>query len=174
MEIRKIIFLDFDGVIVTASSQFNRFDRSCMEHLTHIIDKTDANIVISSSWRIGNGFRALRAMFDGFGLFHRVIGVTPMLNGNMIRGQEIDAWIKNPLLSSKLELNLKSFVILDDDSDMEPHMDRLVLVPTDTGLTEKEADEAFNHYIDKRKMDRSKIKSVQESIKFYMKKHVDK
>lgn len=46
----KIIFLDIDGVISTEKSHYT-LDKDACDLLGKIIDATDANIVISSSWR---------------------------------------------------------------------------------------------------------------------------
>jgi len=146
IKVTKIIFLDFDGVIVTPKTKFQHFDRDCMEHLKSIIKETDAFIVISSSWKIGNTFRALRAMFEPFGLFDKVIGMTPNKVVEWGRGNEIDEWLMNPKMSSELDMaleNLERFIILDDDSDMEPHMDKLVQTEWDVGLTKEICDEAI-------------------------------
>lgn len=46
----KIIFLDFDGVIITKRSKY-WFDSEKLILLQQIIDQTNSKIVISSSWR---------------------------------------------------------------------------------------------------------------------------
>lgn len=146
VKIDKLIFLDFDGVIVTRKTRYNHFDSECMEFLKELVDETNAFIVISSTWKHGNSFRVLRALFEPFGMFDRIIGVTPNLNGDWVRGQEIDKWLKEPELmisSDKFELDVKGFVILDDDSDMIPHMDKLVQVEPDQGLTKEDVKNAM-------------------------------
>jgi len=144
MKVEKIIFLDFDGVIITPRTKFLKFDPICIELLQELVNRSGAFIVVSSSWRIGNTFRAMRAMFDGFDLFDKVIGMTPVQVGDWKRGLEIDEWLKNPMLASgELELDLKGFVILDDDSDMKPHMDKLVQSEWDGGLTKELVEEAI-------------------------------
>jgi len=144
MKIEKLIFLDFDGVVITQRTKFLRFDPVCMKLLQKIVDETNAFIVISSSWKIGNTFRAIHAMFDGWGMFDRVIGMTPNHAGEWVRGEEIDEWLKNPkLASNKLEMALESFIILDDDKDMEPHMNRLIQTAWDDGLSEKDVERAI-------------------------------
>ena len=47
---RKIIFLDFDGVITTLKSRW-KLDKEKLELLKRIVDETDCLFVISSAWR---------------------------------------------------------------------------------------------------------------------------
>ena len=133
MAVEKIIFLDFDGVVVTPRTKFLHLDPIPMKHLKSVIDATDAFIVISSVWRMMHSFPQLKAMFEPFGLLQKVLDVTPKQDGDFVRGKEIDEWLGN------FPTEIKSFVILDDDSDMEPHMDRLVQTATLEGLTEEQA-----------------------------------
>ena len=142
MKIKRLIFLDFDGVIVTTRTKYMHFDRECVDLLKEIVDATDAFIVISSSWKIGNSFRTLKAMFEPFGLFQRVIDTTPNIKDDWGRGKEIDQWITE-MTNQWNRLELESFIILDDDSDMEPHMDRLVQTKWDVGLTKKDVEKAI-------------------------------
>jgi hypothetical protein len=79
-------------------------------------------------------------MFEPFGLFGKVIDVTPMLPGDFVRGREIEQWLNGPHPKS---FDIKSFVIIDDDRDMEPFMDRLVQTDTHKGLTKETADQAI-------------------------------
>jgi len=137
MTIEKLIFLDIDGAICTPATKFLSFDPICMKHLKSVINQTNAFIVISSVWRKMHPFPKLKEMFEPFGLFNHVLGVTPELQGDMVRGKEIAQWIEDN--KNWQRLNLKQFVIIDDDSDMEPHMDRLVKTIGTEGLTEEDA-----------------------------------
>ena len=63
---RKIIFLDFDGVldsdyyslvlfrkVESLDDKYGtRFDPYCVQNLKHIIEETDADIVVSSTWKM--------------------------------------------------------------------------------------------------------------------------
>ena len=136
MKIEKIIFLDFDGVITTQNTRFKAFDLECMKHLKLIVDKTNAFIVISSTWRRFDSLIKLKQMFEPFGLFNRVIDTTPIRNDNdWGRGKEIEEWLnfKHPF-----SWNINGFVILDDDTDMEPFMEHLVQTDSNIGLQEKD------------------------------------
>jgi len=133
----KVIFLDFDGVL-------NRFDdprnlkelsSGCVKLLNQVIEQTHAYIVITSVWRILRTVGELRAKLveAGFKYPQRVIGKSPRTGGR--RGTEIYEWLK---IRAQSRDDVESFIILDDDSDMEPFMDRLVQTDSDTGLTDLE------------------------------------
>ena len=124
----KIIFLDIDGVL---NCQFMHTDTSdeiirtpggflskrCLNLVNELVDKTDAKIVISSTWRIDDDFE--KYLIDA-GLNGDIIGKTPILKDHFsLRGNEIHAWIvENENLIGKRYHEYHSFVILDDDSDM--------------------------------------------------------
>ncbi len=46
---KKYIFLDFDGVINT---QNDKFDKKAVANLRRLLVRTDAKVVISSTWRL--------------------------------------------------------------------------------------------------------------------------
>ena len=73
---KNILFLDFDGVLVTDRGQKyhleingtlrddhgSLFDPECVGCLKEIIDATDADIVISSTWKMEVGLDGIRKM----------------------------------------------------------------------------------------------------------------
>ena len=156
---RKILFLDFDGVLNTARwhSQADgsslqdeygyQFDPAAVDNLAEIIEKTGAEIVISSSWKY-MGVAKLRKMWQERTLPGKVIDVTPNAVGdefllhadldNMdflsIRGMEIKEWLS---LHGK---DVSHYVILDDMNDIlqeqEPHF---VWIDPNVGITEGDA-----------------------------------
>jgi len=103
---RKILFLDFDGVMVTTSyctllsedgkkwtDRFGSvFDPVCIENLKFVIDETDAAIVVTSTWKMELGGNGIRAMWEERHLPGEVIGVTPDTD-ILCRGNEIEAWL---------------------------------------------------------------------------------
>lgn len=140
----KVIFLDFDGVISTYEKRW-RFDIEKVELLKEIVDKTDAKIVVSSSWKRGftevdkfitsfynrpkNKDLKNSTIFDWFA--NAVYDITD--NDGSWRGDEIQRWI------DKHEDEIESYVILDDDSDF--HDNQLFnFVQTDSyeGITSRE------------------------------------
>ena len=124
--VEKIIFLDIDGVLNVYCE--SRDEYGCMFHkhfednLRWIIEKTDAKIVISSTWRM-DGLKKMQEMWEKRNLPGEIIGTTPT-NTDVIhrgtcefidfvdRGHEIQQYIDDN--------NIKNYVILDDDNDMLP------------------------------------------------------
>ncbi len=140
----KIIFLDFDGVISTYEKRW-RFDMKKLYLLKEIVDKTDAKIVVTSSWKRGftevdNFIKSFYnkprnkdlknvTIFDWFA--NSIYDITD--NNGSWRGDEIQRWI------DKHNEEIESYVILDDDSDF--HDNQLFnFVQTDTyeGITSRE------------------------------------
>ena len=140
----KIIFLDFDGVISTYEKGW-RFDVEKLELLKEIVDKTDAKIVVTSSWKrgfteVGNFIKSFYnkprnkdlknvTIFDWFA--NSIYDITD--NNGSWRGDEIQRWI------DKHNEEIESYVILDDDSDFRDNQ-LFNFVQTDTyeGITSRE------------------------------------
>ena len=93
--------------------------------------------MISSVWRIRFTVAELRGILvkAGFKFPGRVIGKTP--RGDRQRGFEIKEWLDH------FRLGVEAFVILDDDSDMEPFMDKLIQTDSDEGLTMEDVEKAL-------------------------------
>ena len=87
---RRALFLDIDGVLNTERFQLQCkaqgfhtsdeygpiFDPIAVDNLTKIINETEVDIVISSSWKF-YGLSKLKTMWNKRGLPGRIIGVTP-------------------------------------------------------------------------------------------------
>lgn len=115
----KIIFLDIDGVLNSAiydrqrSIQDGNIDVTRLALIKELVDKTDAKIVLSSSWRIHwqkdyqkcdiEG-RELIDTFAGSGL--EIYDKTPHIS-YLERGDEIRNWLLE-------HTDVESFVIFDD------------------------------------------------------------
>jgi len=150
----KIIFLDFDGVIKTDySSDEDKgikggrdwVQPELVSHLNKIIEATGANVVVSSVWRKLYSVCELREILNKAGFKGKVIGKTGN-DPSGIRGREIQEW-----LDTCPRKSVEQFVIIDDSSDMEHLMDKLVKTYTYEGLTEKHiglAVEMLNEGID--------------------------
>lgn len=105
MHTRKVIFLDFDGVMDTMKyvlyltkhnlpekDEFGvLFDPECIAALKHIIDKTNAEVVISSSWKDYMDLEQLKIMWEKRHLPGIPVDTTPSISTH--REEEINAWL---------------------------------------------------------------------------------
>lgn len=143
----KVIFLDVDGVLNYMGSKSYYADVYFVEKeklrlLAELVNATDAEIVLSSTWRRGfrdlcegtesfdaDLYQALEDALEEFDL-HIYDCTGPSL---ATRGEEIEAWIQ------KKGESTESFVILDDmgAEQFGVHADCLVQTDYRTGL-EKE------------------------------------
>ena len=138
-----VIFLDFDGVLVThrtivanggvprATGGLNKrfFDETAIKLISGIARVCKGGIVLTSTWR---GHKPHVEIAKDLGL--PIIGITPYINENTTpRGIEIQAW-----LDSHSEVS--NYVIIDDEDDMLlGHRPRFVKVDEHEGVTWKDA-----------------------------------
>ena len=144
---RKIIFLDVDGVL--NSEEFSHWlwdnhekkyrgyellDQRAILCLQDIVFVTGAEIVLSSSWRLSNKCsEQLRQQLLPYGL--QFIDKTVSLPYKD-RGEEIKEWLsRHP--------DVSHYVILDDDSDMFDIKDHLIQTTFYKGLLPEHAAKAI-------------------------------
>ena len=156
---RKIIFLDFDGVMVTDRHQSQlmadnsplrdeygaKFDPICVENLKQITDSTDADIVVTSTWKMERGLDGMQRMWEARHLPGRVIGVTPDIDP-IHRGNEIQVWLDAQTAAVR-------YAIIDDcpilDFFNEEQLQHLFKVDERTGLDEETARLVVDYLADK-------------------------
>ena len=139
---RKIIFLDFDGVLhpdgIAKFSQLPILER-------FLSALPEAEIVISSTWREDHTLEELRGFFSP-DLQSRIIGVTPSLEDGYETGgrqKEIESYLSAENLSNKNS----SWVALDDiDMFFEDSCHNLVLTDSSKGFTEQEGEQLVAWY----------------------------
>jgi trehalose-6-phosphatase len=140
----KVIFLDFDGVLnkFTDAESLLYLSKECVENLNSLIERSKAKIIISSGWRTLHPIVELKQILINVGFKYPrcVIGITPDLirkPRETSRGEEIGKWLK------ETKHDVDSFVIIDDEDDMEPFMNRLVQTNCDFGLTKDHVERAL-------------------------------
>ena len=121
----KVIFLDIDGVLNVYPQGRDEFGSLFHKHfednLKLVIEKTNAKIVISSTWRY-SGLKVMKDMWKQRNLPGEVIDITPdcaqIVNKGVVefydlveRGHEIKEWLDN-------HPEVERYVIFDDDNDM--------------------------------------------------------
>lgn len=115
---KKIIFLDIDGVLNFIGSRTKRgfyvMDSGCVSRLRAVIEKHEAQIVVSSAWRKRDDWKEhITEAFRDAGW-----NTPPLIDRTSSfyvapRGLEIHAWLKK-------HPEITNYVIVDDDSDMLP------------------------------------------------------
>lgn len=153
----KIIFLDIDGVLATPEYLKDgqwALNPEKQKLLGEILAKTDAKIVLSSSWRYTTVERTKEHLKKkGFLFNDKLVGVTIRayqwlekgtgIHLSIPRGVEIKQWIDTNIHSNNgKDWNGKklgkdfTYVILDDDCDMLlEHKDNFIRTDSEIGLT---------------------------------------
>lgn len=110
---QKILFLDVDGVLnnlaeLKAQGR-NAIGEEQLDLLKKIIERTNCEIVVSSSWRqLPKALKVLEAKLESRGL--KIKGQTPQLPSDDVeRKEEIKAWLD--------QNEVEKFAILDDSLD---------------------------------------------------------
>ena len=137
---KKYIFLDFDGVINT---QNDMFDKNAVANLRRLLVRTDAKVVISSTWRL-QGMEYIQQLWQEYHLPGEVIGLTPSCNSISFSNVDgLEEWqglhgCKGLEIAEWLRLNAKEpyqYIILDDEEDfLLSQREHLVKVEGSNGL----------------------------------------
>jgi len=162
---KKIIFLDIDGVLATPDFLKDgqwALNPEKQELLGKVLLETDAEIVLSSSWRYSTLEETKKHMeSEGFLFNNKLIGVTIRayqwlekgtgIHLSIPRGVEIKQWLDTHIHSNngkdwerkKLGKDF-NYIILDDDSDMLlEHKDNFIRTDGNIGLTIENVKEAI-------------------------------
>ena len=121
---RKIIFLDMDGVLCTSRSHVANRGKGLMQHLdvtavkllSVLLEKTSAELVLSSTWREHHDKTSMTAILQNAGMsvvpWHQN-WKTPVDERTGFRGNEIASWLRHSGGDCK-------YLIIDDSSDFLP------------------------------------------------------
>lgn len=180
---RKYLFLDIDGVLNTikyncyaidkglpeVDEDGSVFDPEAIENLRYIITNTQADIVLTSTWRV-DGLYKMRQLWKKRGLPGDVVGVIPqVLRIEMVypysttfdskvdlwqrrptygcRGIEIGEWLTHCFRKKEVPigwLDSYSYAILDDENDFLLHQsEHVVLTNPYYGITKDVADKVI-------------------------------
>ena len=147
----KIIFLDFDGVLNTEHYQGLLqyqgkpwqdeygafFDPKAVKQLKRIIDATDADIVVESSWKY-LGLDAMKELWEVRNLPGTIIDITPSLLGKN-KGVEIASW-----LTEQANQNIRYAIIDDEYVILDSQLPHFILTNPYEGITEEQANRAIS------------------------------
>lgn len=139
----KVIFLDYDGVVNTIMFDLENPERNkgkprynwpddgkvnnpqAVKWIEMLCKETGAKLVISSTWRSSPNYK--ECLYNaGLSPDIEILGKTPRLH--IRRGLEIQKWL------DENGQDVTNFIIIDDDSDMEHLMDRLIQTNMDYGF----------------------------------------
>ncbi len=143
-----VVFLDIDGVVTTHASIISGGskcpDRDAMKALNVLLQRSSAEVVISSSWRIPHSLDFMRGWLCAGGAFYdRVIGATEHMRYRSEGGIAVAQASRADEIRQWLETNPRDrFVILDDEDDaaIDGHF---VKTSMDGGLTAEHVAEAL-------------------------------
>ena len=121
-------------------------DPEAVKNLEHIIEATEAKIIITSTKQHDGDIQALWRNRD---LAGEVIGITPTIEREKgigkfrcwisDRGMEVEAWLKDNAIDPY------KYAILDDEDDYLPHQaEHLILTDPMTGITKEVADKVIS------------------------------
>lgn len=146
----KVLFLDFDGVLNTEYYQGllqyqgkpwqdehgALFDPNAVKQLKRIIDATDADIVVESSWKY-LGLDAMKELWKVRNLPGKIIDITSSLVSEN-KGVEIASWL------SKYAKQDTRYVIIDDEYViLDAQLSHFILTNPYEGITEEQANRAI-------------------------------
>lgn len=145
MNLRSLIFIDFDGVLHPLNEGFpydwsmvrrrrDFFHPDPVNRLLRLCEDCAAGLIASSAWRLDFTVDQLNDVFQG-----RMIGATPDLqkeegfaNADQRRYREVQAF-----LSSHPELAHLPWVVFDDQSKHYPPQDNILIVDAKFLLDER-------------------------------------
>jgi hypothetical protein len=129
-----LVFLDFDGVLhpVRASSH-EKFRPDSIHSVNRILDELEANIVLSTAWRMDFGIEKFNAWFK-----NRIIDSTPV--------HEINLQKNNPRFHEIMDFLIKKkwinvpWIAIDDKRTHFPSDSPAYITDAKIGITDKDAD----------------------------------
>jgi len=147
-----VIFLDIDGVVNIMSPSYNSsayrpdgsvrwMEEHLVQRLNYLVEKSGAEIVISSSWRLDMKDLEKQLVKNGFKHWDKVQGETPYFGH---RGDEIQKYlVEHP--------EVEGYVVLEDEIDdvngekcQAIPMDNIVEVDMRNGLSDQNITKAKN------------------------------
>ena len=101
--LRKILFLEIDGVLFLGVSKGNGlydsdlFDKECVDALNRILEETKCDIVVTSTWQNDFTLKQLKDIFTANGIKSLPIAVSSITDGGFVlstkRADDIMKWL---------------------------------------------------------------------------------
>jgi hypothetical protein len=119
---KKFIYLDIDGVLSLGSEvqpkstrwgSIHRFNKRAVQYLNEILEKTNADIIISSDWKNHFTLEQLQEIFTEWaGICKLPIDVTPTIPGVTL--QRLEEWRAKEILQHVEKFKPVAWVAVDD------------------------------------------------------------
>lgn len=113
------------------------FDHNAVKQLKRLIDATDADIVVESSWKY-LGLDAMKELWKVRNLPGTIIDITPSLLGKN-KGVEIASW-----LSKYAKQDIRYVIIDDEYVILDSQLPHFILTNPYEGITEEQANRAIS------------------------------
>lgn len=108
----KVIFLDHDGVLCLSNNwggrtkkegydsnpesslsiRMDNFDAKAVKVLNKILEETDAEIVVSSDWKLHGTLQQMQEMYKDYGVIKTPIAYTPNMNDYDLNAHQLYNW----------------------------------------------------------------------------------
>lgn len=164
----KIIFLDIDGVLnsdiyMASDAYYNEVKAAgCKDHrgyevvlkahhthldpagiqlVNQLVEKSDATVVLSSTWRIRYSIDEMNTMLRGRGATFWISDVTPAKMSYRRRQGDIREYLED--LKDLDGVEPEAFVILDDLDEFPDMKEHFVCTPEKTGITQEHVNQAL-------------------------------
>ncbi len=138
----KIIFLDFDGVLIPLpmSGEYDpnlKPSTEAINNLNILVQLTNGDVVVTSAWRKDRTVEELEALLKSWGYKWRVLDKT-LTSFDDDRGLEVLQWL------SSCEKMVDAFVVIDDEpTDLDELARNRVMPKPDVGLQFHDVKEAI-------------------------------
>ena len=158
----RVLFLDIDEVLnsdrwdqakkpTNADFLESQFDPKAVALLNELVEKIDAQLVLTSTWRLNFELEQMNALFHKVDIKRALISYTPNLNaaqGYLTRGNEILKWIlDNEAIIQTTAANYTNYLILDDNADfLLTQAAHFFQTDPAVGLTPALVEEILTHY----------------------------
>ena len=158
---RKVVFLDIDGPMNTRNNMLAckedktpfyfyhegikvcKLDPACVKNLNTLLDKTGAELVICSSWRLNSTPARFTSFLRMQGLTHDVVGFTPNMEWE---GRNRDAEVLH-YINAEYPLNdIDKWIVIDDLASELQGIDKqnLLIVDHISGFNHAQLEKALN------------------------------
>lgn len=150
---KRYIFLDIDGVLNTDRHQFALhkkgaptrddlmpyFDPEAVENLRQIVKDTEADIIITSSWR-HKGLTVMEEVWASRAMPGFVVDVTPTVTNSFfcVRGMEILKW-----LAENAPEEYRHAIIDDGDDFLPEQREHLVRTNPHCGISQNDIEKVI-------------------------------